>query len=230
MVKRHLKRFATPKTWKIKKKGITFITRPNPGSHPIGMCMPISVVMKQMLKSANTTKEVRKLLYNNEVLVDGRRVKDHRFPVGLMDVITLTPTKQNFRVVLDEKGHLAAIEIDANEAKLKLCRIVKKTLLKGAKMQLNMSDSRNIIVDKGEYSLGDSLLIEIPTQKIAGQFKLEKGAEVLLIAGKHIAEEGAVESAGKNRMIFKNKKGESVTTSKKYAFVVGKEKPAIKIK
>jgi len=230
MVKSHLKRFATPTTWKIKKKGITFIARPKPGAHPMRLSLPLSVLMKDMLKCAQTTREVKKLLKFKEVLVDGRRVHDHHFPVGLMDVVTLKLAKEHYRVVFDEKGSLTTIKIDEKESKLKLSRVKKKTTLKGGKMQINLSDSRNIIVDKGDYKLGDSLAIELPSQKIANHFKLEKGAAILLIAGKHIAEIGVVEKAGAYVITYKNEKGDIKTTSKKYAFVIGKDKPAIKIK
>ena len=230
MVKRHLKRLATPKTWKIQKKGLTFITRPNPGAHSQRLSIPINVVLKNMIKCAKTTREAKKLLLSSEVMVDGNRVKDHRFPVGLMDVVHLKPTKENYRIIFNEKGNLEAVSTDEKDAKSKLCQVKGKTLLKGGKMQLNLSDSRNIIVAKDEYNVGDSLLVEVPSQKIAGTFKLEKGAAILLVAGKHIADVGTVEKAGSYAIIYKTEKGETKTTSRKYAFVVGKEKPALKIK
>ncbi len=230
MVKKHLKRFATPTTWNIKRKGIKFVTRPSPGAHPLGLSMSINVVLKDMLKCAKTTKEVKKLLYSNEVLVDGRRVKDHRFPVGLMDSISITLSKEFSRIVFDGKGRLSAVSIDAKEAGLKLCRVIGKTLLKGGKTQLNLSDSRNIIVEKDSHKVGGSVLLEVPSQKIVEEFNLEKGASILLISGKHIAEVGVVENAQGKNIIFKNEKGEAATTLKKYAFVVGKGKPAIKVK
>lgn len=230
MVKRHLKRLATPNTWKIQKKGLRFITRPSPGAHSQKFSVPVSIVLKNMIKCARTTREVKKLLLSSEVMVDGKRVKDRRFPVGLMDVVFLKPSKENYRVVFDEKGRLAVINIDEKEAKSKLCQVGGKTILKGGKMQLNLSDSRNIIVEKDDYKAGDSIAIEVPSQKITGRFKLEKGAAILLVAGKHIADVGIVEKAGSYAIIYKNEKGETKTTSRKYAFVVGKEKPALKIK
>lgn len=229
MAKGHLKRFATPTTWGIKRKGIKFITRPKPGAHPRQFSIPINIVLKDIIKCAKTTKEARKLLYANEILVDGRRVKDHRFPVGLLDVINIKQTNQFFRIVFDKRGNLSAIETDADDAKSKICRVTGKSLLKGGKMQLNLSDSRNIIAEKDSCKVGESIMIEVPSQKIAGQFKLEKGSAILLMSGKHIADIGIVEKAGKYVVIYKDGEGNTHTTSRKYAFVVGKEKPAIKI-
>lgn len=229
MGKDHLKRYATPKTWNIKKKGIVFITRPKPGAHPISLSMPLSVVLKNLVKCANTTKEVKKLLHNNEILVDGKRVKEHRIPVGLMDVISLMPTKQNFRIVFDAKGKLKVSETDGKESKLKISKITGKTPIKGGKMQINLADSRNIIVDKADYKVGDSLVIELPSQKIVEHLKFEKGAYVVLVAGKHIASRGVVEKIEKESIAYKSDNGSVRETLRKYALVIGKGKPAIKI-
>ena len=229
MAKDHLKRYATPKTWDIKKKGIVFITRPKPGAHPMSISVPLSVVLKNMLKCAKTTNEVKKILHNNEVLVDGKRVKEHRVPVGLMDVVHLALTKQDFRIIFDEKGKLKAIGIDSKEGKLKISKITGKTPTKGGKLQINLADSRNIIVDKADYKVGDSLLIELPSQKIVDHFKLDKGAYVLLTAGKHASSRGVVEGTEKSSITYKSDYGSTRKTLKKYALVIGKGKPAFKI-
>ena len=146
-----------------------------------------------------------------------------------MDVVSFPSTKEAYRIIFNKQGKLSSIKIDGKEASQKICKIVGKTPIKGGKIQLNLFDSRNIIIDKNDYSVGDSLLIEVPSQKIISHFKLEKGASIILTAGKHISMEGKIENSDGEKIIFKNKDNESTTTSKKYAFVVGKEKAAIKV-
>lgn len=229
MVKNHLKRLATPKTWNINKKLTRFITRPKPGAHPLSLSQPISIFLKDA-KLVRTTKEAKKLLYNHVVLVDGRRVKDSRFPVGIMDVVSIPSTKQNYRIVFNPKGKLDAIEIDAKENNVKISKITGKSMIKGGKTQLNLSDSRNIIVEKDNYKVGDCLLIEVPSQKIKEHLKLEKGSFVILTSGKHIASRGNIEESEKDSITYKSEHGNVRKTMKEYALVVGKEKPIIKIK
>ena len=60
-VEKHLSRLAMPKTWKVKRKGIKWVTRPLPGAHSLKQGMPISVLLRDVLKLARTTKEVKKL-------------------------------------------------------------------------------------------------------------------------------------------------------------------------
>ncbi|MBU4143204.1 30S ribosomal protein S4e, partial [Patescibacteria group bacterium] len=83
---KHLKRYFAPKTWKIKRKGISFITKPSPGTHKISMSMPLNVILRDVLGYANSNREVKFLLGNKDIAVDGIQRKDYRFPVGLFDV------------------------------------------------------------------------------------------------------------------------------------------------
>ena len=106
MAKKHLKRLNAPKSWKIKRKGIKFITRPNPGAHSFSLGMPINIVLREIFEYAKTTKEVKNILNNKEVLINGVRRKDHRFIVGFMDIIAIPGIKAYFRVLLDKKGKL----------------------------------------------------------------------------------------------------------------------------
>ena len=69
-MKRHLKRPEIPKTWLVKRRGIDFITRPNPGPHSYSLGLPMIVVLRDILGIAKNLKEVKFILYNNEILVD----------------------------------------------------------------------------------------------------------------------------------------------------------------
>ena len=55
--------------------------------------------------------------------------------------------------------------VNEKESSLKLCKIKGKNLMKG-KINLNLHDGRNIITDNKEIKVGDSVLIELPAQKI----------------------------------------------------------------
>lgn len=227
MSKKHLKRINAPKTWNIRKKENVFIKRPNPGAHGFKDGMPLSVFLRDILNIAKTNKEIKNILNKNDVLVDSVRRKDPKFIVGFMDSITIPLLKESFRVILNDKGKLDVIKIDDNESKLKICRLNGKTMYSN-KIQLNLSDARNILSDKKDLAVGDSVLIDVPGQNIKDALKLDKGSLVILIGGKNIGCIATVEEI--KDKIIRCKSGESVfETSKKYAFVVGKNKPVIKV-
>jgi len=224
---KHLSRITVPKSWKIRKKGIQWVTKPLPGPHPIELGMPLNLIFKDILKYAKTNKEVKRILNNQEILIDGVRRKEPRFILGMMDVISIPQTKESFRLLLNQKGHLILKKIEEKEAKIKLCKIIGKKPIK-KKIQINLHDGKNILLDKDNYKVGDSVLIELPSQKIIDHLKLEKNCLVYLTAGKHVGSLGLLQSVEQDKINYKTAGNDHITL-KKYAFVVGKEKPVINI-
>jgi len=226
MAKKHLKRLAAPKTWNIKRKWIKFIIRPAPGAHSLDKGLPLGLLLKEILNHANTTNEVKKILNNSEIKIDGKIRKDVRFSVGIFDTVEFTNINEYFRVILNRKGKLDLIKINKDEAALKPCKVIGKTMVRG-KLQLNLFDGKNILVDADNYKVGDTVLLALPDKKIEKHLKLDKKSTVFLTSGKHIGEIGKVEDIVKDKVIYKDQNGDLVETSKKYAFVVGNNKALI---
>jgi small subunit ribosomal protein S4e len=225
----HLKRYKAPNSWKIKRKKFKYITRSKPGPHNAKKSQPLNVLLRDTLKIAMTNREVKFMLENKEVLVDGKRRKETRFPVGLFDVISLPEMGEHLRIYLDKKGKLDTIKIPENECNTKICRINGKKALKG-KIQLTLHDGRNILTDQNDLSVGDCLLITFNKKvSIKAKIPLEKGSAIFLVGGKHIGHIGTVEDIVGNRILYKSEKGDTVETLKKYAYAVGKGKPSIKL-
>ena len=228
MAKRHLKGIAVPRTWNIHRKENVFVTRPHPGAHPMLYSMPLNLIMKELIKCAQTTREVRYILKMRQVLGDGVRRAEYKLPVGLMDVVSLPDIGEQYRIVLNQKGKLAAVPIAKDEATVKPCRVMGKTLIGKGRFQLNLSGNRNIIMSKAEYAVGDTLLITLPKQEVKQHLKLENGALIYLTGGKHIGSTGTVEGIVGNTVRFKAGK-DVYEAPKRCVFVLGKEKAMITI-
>lgn len=224
MVKNHLKRIATPKTWNILRKSQIFITRPNAGAHSLLLGTSLNTFIKEVVGEAKTKKEVKKILHDKKILVDGKIRHDERYNVGFMDVISLD--KKYYRVVLDAKGKIAGVEIKGTEAKTKLSRIKNKVQIRGGKTLLTTSDGRSISIDKDSYKTGDSILISLPDQKIEGHFALAPGSHALILRGKHAGLMGNIEKIEEGKVLIKTKEGE-ILTKIDYAFVVGDKKAVV---
>lgn len=196
----YLKRLNAPRSWLIDRKVRTFISKPNPGAHPLDRGLPLGFVL-QHLGFAKTAREVKKLLLSKHIIVDGRRVVDHRLPVGLFDSIEIPDTKQHFRVSIDTKGRLTLNAAD-KDLKHKPCRIVGKTALSKGKLQVNLVDSRNLQMDKAPYKVGDTLVIEVPSQKVIKHLKLEPGAKILITAGRYVGKTANVSNLDGNTVKF----------------------------
>ena len=228
MGKDHIKRLNAPKTWQILRKDSKYVIKPVPGPHKLELAMPLGVILKETLNQASTTKEVKKILLSGEIKIDGVTRKDFRFPVGIFDTIDLANSNEHFRVVLNQKGHISLIKINKEEASFKPCKIMGKTMVNG-KLQLNLYDGKSIIVDKNAYKVGDTIMLSLPDHKISKHLKLEKKSSIMLTGGRHIGEIGNVDDVIEKKVIYKDEKSNLVQTSKEYAFVVGENKPLIRL-
>ncbi len=232
-MKNHLKQIAVPKTWEVNRKEKTFTVRPNPGAHSLEMGLPLGLVLRDILKLAGTMDEIKKMLNSQEVLVDGKRRKDHRFIIGLFDILSISTLKKSYRILFDHQGCLTAKEINASESSVKLGKIVGKKMTSGGKIQLSLHDGKNIIVAENndtlkKAKLGDSLLLNVPKQEVKELISLVKGAKIYLIKGKHRSDRGEFVSVSGNIAVYK-KGNVQIETDKSYLFVVGKDKEMISL-
>lgn len=223
-MKKRIKRFAAPKSWPLGRKVTKFVTTPLPKSS-FKLGLPLSLVFK-LLAYAKTNREVKKIVNNQDVLVDKKRVKKHRVLIGLMDTLEVPSIKACFRVLMNSKGKVCLVK-DENPS-LKPCKVVGKKMLKG-KVQLSLHDSRTILTENKEYKVGDTLVLQLPGQQISEHLKLEKGCIAYLFGGKKVGELAKVDAVLPENVVLKTD-SETFETRKEYVFVVGKDKPVIKIK
>jgi len=229
----HLKRLYAPKNWPIMRKEYKWIARPLPGPYKIDKCVTLNIILKDILKYAKTTKEVKYILNNKEVLVNKVIRKDHKFPVGFMDVLEIPRINDYYRVLYDKNGNFILKKINKEDSKIKLCKIIKKFVVKGGKQQITLHDGNNIFA-KDDYKVGDTVVINIENKKIIDWIKLEKDNLIYLVDGKHIGEMGVItnvlnfENVQKPRVAFKIG-NEVFETLKDYVFVIGKKQPVVMV-
>ncbi len=230
-MRKHLKRLAAPVSWRVPRKTAHWVTKPSPGPHKLSEALPLSIILRDFLHHCDTAQEAKQLIGARSVLVDGRVVTDPKFPVGLMDVLSIPKTKEHFRVLKDRRGRLTLERIDAEEARWKLVRIENKVLVKGGRVQLNLHDGRNILVESDTYKTGDVLKIELPGQRLLGSIPQAVGSLAILIGGSHVGEMASISSfeEKKNPMPNLVKFKEGFNTIKPHVFVVGVAVPEIKV-
>ena len=199
---RQLKREPSPAFWPIDRKRLTWSPRTHPGTHPRDNSMPIILVLREILGQARTTREAIHIISSGRVKVDGKVRRDHRFPVGLMDVLQIEGAAQAFRILPKPNVGLTATPVDAKEASFKLCKIIGKRNIPGGKIQLNLHDGRNMIIEAKdsrqktaeEYRVGAAVQLGFPGQKILGQVPFKPGALGLVVDGRNQGLTGRIES------------------------------------
>lgn len=232
--RKHLKRFKAPENWPIHPKEYKWTVKPSPGPHAIKGSLPLLIVVRDILKVADTSREAKRIINNGEILVDGRVRKDFKFPLGFMDVIEIPKTGKVYRVLPDEKGRLILHPIPKENKEFKLCRIVDKTTIKGGKIQLNLHDGRNCLVED-DFKTADVVVFKVLENQISDHIKFENGTIGLITGGKHIGELGTIKeinitkSSMPNTVLIQTDDQKTFLTLKDYVFVLGKEKPMISL-
>ena len=100
----HIKRLMMPRSWPLPRKTTVWVQKPDPCGHSIEKCMPMGMILRDVLGVAHNRREAKKILHSRQIMVDGKIETAIGRGVGLMDVLTVG--ENNFRCILDINGKL----------------------------------------------------------------------------------------------------------------------------
>ena len=242
--RKHLKRKPAPKIWPIHRKEAVWTLKPKPGPHTLSRCIPLALIVRDILQFAKTRKEAKTIISQEKIKVNGKVQREERFPVGLMDVISIPDTEKVYRVLPSEK-RLFLHPIESDEAEFKLCRIEDKTVVKGGHVQLNLHDGTSVLIrvndpkkpEEDVYQTLDTLKLSIPDLEPLGPMKLTVGAPAIIIGGKNVGKYGKItaieEKPSQKRrdllVTIEDKNGNRFQTILNFIFVLGDTEPSISL-
>jgi len=229
--KKHLKRIAAPKSWMLDKLGGIFATKPSQGPHKYRESLPLTVILKNRLKYALTGREVTLIVNDKEgnIAVDGKIRRDPRFPAGLMDVVSIKKTGELYRVLYDVKGRFVLRSIKAEEAKHKLCKIVKKAVGPNKIPYIVTHDGRTIRFPNPEISVSDTIKLDIATGQVTDTVKFETGNLCMITSGNNVGRVGVIvhrdrHIGGFDIVHVRDSRGHAFATRIGNVFMIGKGK------
>ena len=159
--------------------------------------IPILIILRDMLKTAQNRKEAKKAIHSKHILLNNKAVKNEKNSAQLFDIITIIPSKKYYRLELSEKGKFQVEEIKENKADYKLAKVINKKTLKNKKIQLNLSDGGNFLSNL-KCKIHDSVLINLLENKIETIIPLKEKTKTIILEGKHTGEMGVINKI-KNR-------------------------------
>lgn len=225
--KRHMKRMATPSHWCLDKLTGVWAPKPSSGPHKSGVCMPLSVLVRNRLKYALNYKEAQTIMIQRLIKVDGKIRTDQKYPAGLMDVVSIEKTKENFRLLYDTKGRFAIHRITPEEAKYKLLRV--KHVEKGAKGVTHCitHDGRTVRFPHPEVRANDTIRFDFATASSTDYVKFEHGNVCMVIGGNNVGRVGVLAHREKHPGNFeivhlKDADGHAFATRLANVMVIGK--------
>ncbi|MBI4170924.1 MAG: 30S ribosomal protein S4e [Candidatus Aenigmarchaeota archaeon] len=225
-----IKRLEVPGFWPIEKKTKKYTVTPLPGPHSKRNALTIAVVLREVLRYAETLREVRELLNAGIIKIDGTVRRVAGFPIGLMDVITIGD--EHYRILPGRRG-LYLRPLDKKESALKLKKIVGKTATKKGKIQIQFHDGTTLLAD-APHKTGDVVIFDVQSRKIKDVIKQEKGVHVIVTKGNNI---GTVGILDKIRIVKSSEPNvaeisvgnRTVTLPLNYIFALGKPEPVISV-
>ena len=236
-----LKRKPAPKNWPIHRKESTWIVKPASGPHSLQKCLPMTLVLREVLGVAGTRKEGKHILSEGRIQVNGIVRKKDDFPLGLMDVISMPDSNQYYRIVPSHKG-LVLSSISKEDAKYKLARVENKTTTKmgtqialhdGTNMLIKVADPKNPI--EVTYETFDILKINMNDGQVAEKIKTKEGSTAVITGGKNIGVQGKIVEIEKTEdkkrrqalVVIENDQGVRCQTILDFIFTINGNEPQI---
>lgn len=191
----HLKRNESPGIWPIPRKGTKCLAVPN---HYKMRAITALLALRDLLKVGKTAREIKNIIHEKKVKINGKVISDEKFPLMLFD--TLSVGNKNYKLNIENKK----FKLEETKENTKISKIIGRKILAGKKMQINLNDGRNFLA-KEKMNIGDSVLVQ--DGKIVKVIPLKIGAEVIVIGGSHLGEEGKVEKIDKRTVTVTLKHG-----------------------
>jgi len=237
-----LKRKPAPAFWPIHRKELPWVVKPSSGSHSLKNCLPLTLVLRDILGVAQTRKEGQLILTQGKVIVNGKVYKKDEFPVGLMDIVAMPESNQYYRVMPSHKGlYLAPISKD--ESNTSLLRVENKSTVHNG-VQIALHDGSSILVKVADpkkptevtCETFDVLKVTYPEKTVIQTLKTKVGNIAVITGGKNIGKQGKIveiekAEAKKRRqalVMIEDSQGQRFQTILDFVFSLGEVTPIVK--
>mmetsp|Transcript_16550 Transcript_16550/g.41850 ORF Transcript_16550/g.41850 Transcript_16550/m.41850 type:complete len:251 (+) Transcript_16550:58-810(+) len=226
-IKKHLKRLRAPKKWKLTKLGGIWAPNPKSGPHKKFESFPLILVLRNRLKYALNNQEAIQILQQRSIKVDKKIRTEKNYPTGLMDIISIEKTEENFRLLVDTLGRFILHRIEEKESMFKLCKVIQSTKGQRGIPYIVTHDGRTIRFPDPFIKTNDTILFDLSEKKIIDFIKFEVGSLCIITGGPSVGRIGIVLQQGKNfieeEMIkLKDANGIEFSTKFSFIFVIGK--------
>ena len=153
----------------------------------------------------------------------------------LTDVVSIEKSDEHFRLIYDNKGRFVVHRIEAIEAQYKLCKVKSKKLGDKGVPCVGLHDGRTIRYPDPLIKEGDSVMVDIATNKITDFVKFDVGALCMITGGRNAGRVGVIQRREKHIGSFeivhlKDAAGQEFATRATNVFAIGTgSKPMISL-
>ena len=200
----HIKRKFMPKNWPLPRKGTKYVVAAKEKNS-----IPLLIVLRDILKLGKTKNEIKKILQQGYIEINGKARKDEKFPLLPFDIITIKQFNKNYKVII-AGGKFKLQEISEKEASTRTHKVIGKKMLGKNKMQVNLDGGLNILPKEKieKVNVGDSIVFDLKNKKLIKILPMEENAKEYVSVGKHIGEKGIIKEIKGKIAVIKLEKRE----------------------
>jgi len=196
--------------------------------------MPLIVFIRNRLKYALNGREVKAIVMQRLIKVDGKIRTDPTYPAGFMDVISIEKTGENFRLIYDTKGRFTIHRITDTEASYKLCKVKRVQLGKKGIPYLVTHDARTIRYPHPDIKVNDTVKVDLESGKISEFIRFDTGAIAMVTGGRNMGRVGVIthrerHDGGFDIVHIKDAVDNTFATRLSNVFIIGQEKPWVSL-
>ena len=114
----------------------------------------------------------------------------------------------------------------SKESKIKICKIINKTVVKSGKIQYNFYGGGNLLAENS-YNVGDTIVFRIPENTVEQHLPMNENTNILVFRGKNKGIVAKVKKIEGKRMWVEHEKKE-FEVPKDFVLAIG-EKPVISV-
>ena len=192
------------------------------------------LLFRKRLGLALTAREVTLTAMDKEAgfSIDRKVRRDIKFPVGVMDVLTVEKTREHYRMLYDVKGRFTLVSIKEDESKFKLLKVKRKAVGPNKIPYIVTHDSRTIRFPHPEINEGDTIKYDLQNSKIITWIKNEPGKLCYITGGNNIGRVGQLMHVEKHAGSFniahiRDAQGKTFATRVGNVFIIGDKKSTI---
>lgn len=188
----HLTRADVNRATPIPRKGTQYIARPL--SHMNRAITALSAV-RDILHLAQTAREVKEMIKEKKLKINGRVVRDMREPLLLL---SLFEADKRYKVILLPTGRFS---LEPTKETTRVAKVINKKMLSSKETQINLHDGTNLLSSES-IKVGDSLEIDLSC-KLVRVLPLKEGAKVMVNSGRNVGATGTISKVTKEGFLVK---------------------------
>jgi len=173
--------------------------------------VPLVVAIRDMLNLASTSKEVKKMIHNKAVKVNGKISKNLNDPLNLFSILDIG--KKYMLTILPTNRF--SLEETKNETRN--LKITGKRVVRNGALQYSLHDGTSIS-SKQSFLVGDTLVLN-HENKVLKHITFEKGKDVFVLFGSNVGKIGKIKEISDNGIVLKLEDKEFVADNRQVILI-----------